>query len=147
MSSIPDDNRLSERLKIVEEHIRFENLHDLDKVMQTFGKSPRYDVVPSGDQYMGHEQVRAFYAGAFSGLPDLKIDVKNTYATEEAVILEVIISGTHLGPFRNIPPTGKRIEYPLCAIYTFDEENKLAGEKIYYDSATVLRQLGILPEA
>jgi hypothetical protein len=31
-------------------------------------------------------------------------------------------------------------------VYTFDEDDRLAGEKIYYDRATVLRQLGVLHE-
>jgi hypothetical protein len=35
---------------------------------------------------------------------------------------------------------------PLCGVYTFDDEDRLAGERIYYDRATVLRQLGVLRE-
>jgi hypothetical protein len=31
-------------------------------------------------------------------------------------------------------------------VYTFDEGNNLAGEKIYYDRASVLRQLGVFHE-
>ena len=31
----------------------------------------------------------------------------------------------------------------VCGVYTFDEEDRLAGEKIYYDRATVLRQFGV----
>ena len=34
----------------------------------------------------------------------------------------------------------------LCGIYTFDDDNRLAGERIYYDRATVLRQLGVFHE-
>jgi hypothetical protein len=38
------------------------------------------------------------------------------------------------------------VQFPLCGIYTFDDEDRLAGEKIYYDRATVLRQLGVFHE-
>jgi hypothetical protein len=31
-------------------------------------------------------------------------------------------------------------------VYTFDSDGRLAGEKIYYDRGTVLRQLGIFHE-
>jgi hypothetical protein len=31
-------------------------------------------------------------------------------------------------------------------VYTFDAEDRLAGEKIYYDRGTVLRQLGVFHE-
>jgi hypothetical protein len=39
-----------------------------------------------------------------------------------------------------------QIEFPLCGIYTFDNDDRLAGEKIYYDRATLLRQLGVFHE-
>jgi len=35
---------------------------------------------------------------------------------------------------------------PLCAIFTFDGDDRLAGEKVYYDRATVLHQLGVFHE-
>src|SRR5437899_1849608 len=34
----------------------------------------------------------------------------------------------------------------LCAVYTFDGQDRLAGERIYYDRTTVLRQLGVVSE-
>ena len=42
--------------------------------------------------------------------------------------------------------TGRRIEFPLCVVYTLDADDRLAGEKIYYDRGTVLRQLGVFHE-
>jgi hypothetical protein len=42
--------------------------------------------------------------------------------------------------------TGRRVEFPLCGVYTFDPDDRLAGEKIYYDRATVLRHLGVFHE-
>jgi hypothetical protein len=62
------------------------------------------------------------------------------------VILEVRISGTHTGPWRGLPATGRRLDFPLCGLFTFDAEGRLAGERIYYDRATILRQLGIFTE-
>lgn len=57
------------------------------------------------------------------------------------------IRGTHLGIWRGgLPATGRRVEFPLCGVFTFDAEDRLAGERIYYDRATVLRQLGLFHE-
>jgi hypothetical protein len=39
--------------------------------------------------------------------------------------------------------TGRRVNIPLCGVYTFDAHDRLAGERIYYDRTTVLRQLGV----
>lgn len=81
-----------------------------------------------------------------TALPDLEIEVKRQHVTDDAILLEVIIRGTHQGAWRGLPPTGRRVEFPLCGIYTFDADDRLAGEKIYYDRATVLRQLGVFHE-
>ncbi len=60
--------------------------------------------------------------------------------------MEVLIRGTHLGSWRGLPATGKVVQFPLCGVYTFDGEDRLAGEKIYYDRSTVLKQLGVFHE-
>jgi steroid delta-isomerase-like uncharacterized protein len=79
-------------------------------------------------------------------LPDLEIEVERQHATDDAILVEVTIRGTHLGGWRGLPPTGRRVEFPLCGVYTFDANDRLAGEKIYYDRGTVLRQLGVFHE-
>jgi predicted ester cyclase len=79
-------------------------------------------------------------------LPDLQIDVKRRHVADDAILLEVSIRGTHLGSWRGLPPTGRRVEFPLCGVYTFDADDRLAGERIYYDRGTVLRQLGVFHE-
>jgi steroid delta-isomerase-like uncharacterized protein len=81
-----------------------------------------------------------------SALPDLNIEVLRRHISDEVIVLEVMIRGTHLGPWRGLPGTGERVEIPLCGVYTFDDKDQLAGERIYYDRATVLRQLGVFHE-
>jgi steroid delta-isomerase-like uncharacterized protein len=146
MTTPSPNSTMSARLRIVDEHINLENAHDLDGIMETFGEAARYDDEPWGAHYFGRQDVRAFYAQLLRAMPDLHIDVRRRHASEDAVILEVIIRGRHLGTWRGLPATGRTIDFPLCGVYTFDEENRLAGEKIYYDRATVLRQLGVFHE-
>ncbi len=131
---------------MVEEHVRLENAHDLDGIMGTFGAEARYDDEPWSERHLGRDQVRAYYQAMLRAAPDLRIDIQKRYLSADAVILEVIISGTHLGPWRGLPATGRRLEFPLCAVYAFGADGKLAGERIYYDRATVLRQLGVFRE-
>ena len=132
------------RLRLVEEHVRLENQHDLDAVMGTFGANPCYDDEPWGAHHSGREAVRGHYEDLFRAAPDLSIDVQRRHVTDEAIILECIIGGTHRGAWRGLPPTGRRISFPICAVYTFTEDDMLAGERIYYDRATVFQQLGVL---
>jgi steroid delta-isomerase-like uncharacterized protein len=144
-TSIPND-RQSARIAIVERHIQLENEHDLEGVLRTFGDSARYDDEPWDAHYGGRTGVRAFYEQLMNALPDLEIEVQRRHVTEDTILVEVLIRGTHLGTWRGLPATGRRVEFPLCGVYTFDADNNLAGEKIYYDRGTVLRQLGVFYE-
>jgi steroid delta-isomerase-like uncharacterized protein len=144
-ASIPKDRR-SARIALVEQHIRLENEHDLEGVLQTFGAAARYDDEAWGEHYEGGIGVRLFYDQLMKALPDLEIEIQRWHVTDDAVLVEVVIRGTHLGPWRGLPATGRGVEVPLCGVYTFDSDDRLAGEKIYYDRATVLRQLGVFRE-
>jgi len=139
-------DRRSAWIAIVERHIRFENAHDLEGVLGTFGDTARYDDEPWGEHYKGRDGVRQFYEQLMKALPDLEISVLRLHVAEDAIVMEVMIRGTHLGGWRGLPATGRRVEFPLCGVYTFDANDCLAGEKIYYDRGTVLRQLGVFHE-
>jgi steroid delta-isomerase-like uncharacterized protein len=139
-------DRQAARVATVERHIRLENEHDLEGVLGTFGEGARYDDEPWGEHYSGRDGVRRFYDELMKALPDLEIEVQRRHVAEEAIIVEVTIRGTHLGGWRGLPATGRRLEFPLCGVYTFDADDRLAGEKIYYDRGTVLRQLGVFRE-
>jgi len=134
----------SAHIALVEQHVGLENRHDLEGVLQTFGSMAQYDDEAWGEHYKGADGVRQFYEQLMKALPDLEIEVVRRHVTDYAILLEVIIRGTQLGEWRGLPATGRRVEVPLCGVYTFDSENRLAGERIYYDRATVLQQLGVL---
>jgi steroid delta-isomerase-like uncharacterized protein len=134
------------RIAVVEEHVRSENRHDLEAVMATFGASAQYDDEPWADHRHGLDGVRSYYTELMRALPDLVIDVQRRNVSEDCIVLEVAIRGTHLGAWRGLPATGRRVDFPLCGVYTFDADDRLAGERIYYDRATVLRQLGVFRE-
>lgn len=144
-SPMPLD-RHARRMALVEKHVGCENAHDLEGVIQTFGDSARYDDEPWGTHYEGREQVRQFYGQLMAALPDLSIEIVRRHVADETIVLEVIIRGTQLGPWRGLPATGRRVEIPLCGVYTFSADDRLAGERIYYDRAMVLRQLGVFHE-
>jgi steroid delta-isomerase-like uncharacterized protein len=146
MSIAEANERRKAKLAAVEEHVRLENRHDLDGIMGIFGASARYDEEPWDDHHIGREAVRAYYEGLLRAMPDLAIDVCRRHVAEGAVVLEVRISGHHLGVWRDLPPTGRPVRFPLCGTFTFDDEDRLAGEKIYYNRATVLQELGVFHE-
>jgi steroid delta-isomerase-like uncharacterized protein len=104
------------------------------------------DDEPWNQHYEGREQVHQFYEQLLGALPDLSFEIVRRHVAAETVILEAIIRGTQLGPWRGLPATGRRIEVPLCGVYTFGADHRRAGERIYYDRAMGLRQLGVFHE-
>lgn len=150
MTSSPATVSLSQtaaaRLAIVEEHVRYENRHDLAGIMSTFGETAEYSDAPWGERHHGRGPVEQYYRDLLTALPDLQIDVRNRLVTEDAVALEVVISGTQRGGWRGLPATGKPVRFPLCAIYRFAPSGRLASESIYYDRAGVLAQVGLYHE-
>src|SRR5229473_750810 len=141
-----NEDKRSARMALVEQHVRLENAHDLEGVLHTFGSTARYDDEAWNERYIGADGARQFYQQLMKALPDLEIDIQRRHVTDDVIVLEVMIRGTQLGEWRGLPPTGRRVEIPLCGVYTFDSGDRLAGEKIYYDRGTVLRQLGVFHE-
>jgi steroid delta-isomerase-like uncharacterized protein len=141
-----EGERARARIAIVEEHVRCENRHDLEGVMATFGPEARYEDGPWRDRRTGRDGVRSYYADLLRALPDLEIEIARRHVAAEAVVLEVTIRGTHLGPWRGLPATGRRVEFPLCGIFEFGSDDRLAGERIFYDRGAVLAQLGLFHE-
>jgi steroid delta-isomerase-like uncharacterized protein len=127
----------------VREHIEAENRHDVEATIATFDR-PRYEV--NGEESDGESAVRDLLGELMAAFPDFLVEPARIHHADDAVIGEGRVTGTHRGPFGGIPPTGRRIDYPAVAIFEF-EEDRLVCEKLYFDNATVLRQLGALPEA
>jgi steroid delta-isomerase-like uncharacterized protein len=134
------------RIKLVDEHVQAEIDHDLEAIMRTWGESPWFDDVAWDEKSYGRDEVRAHYDELLKSFPDLGIDVKERHVTEDAVILEVIVSGTHRGQWRDLPALNRRMASRVCAIYTFDDKGMLQLERTYYDKAKVLEQLGIFQD-
>jgi hypothetical protein len=98
-----------------------------------------------GEQYEGRNGVRQFYGAASKSAAAPGNRSTARHVTDDAILIEVVIRGTHLGGWRGLPATGRRVAFPLCGVYT-DLDDRLAGEKISYDRGTVLRQLGVFHE-
>jgi steroid delta-isomerase-like uncharacterized protein len=138
--------RIDARVAAIDEHVRQENRHDLDGLLATFGNEAVYEDAPWDERHEGMAAVREYYASLFRAAPDLHVEVRNRHVAEEAIVLEVMITGTHLGAWRGLPPTGRRLAFPLCGVFTFDDNDRMRGERIYYDRVSVLRQLGVMSD-
>lgn len=127
------------RERIVREHIAAENAHDIDRTLATFHR-PRYEVAPFGAPNIGTESVHEMLTGLFEAFPDFHVDVVHLHHADTAVIVEFLMTGTQRGPFAGIPAGGQRVSLPIVGIFDF-ENDRLMCERVYFDMATLARQM------
>jgi len=135
----------AEREAVVRRHMDSENRHEFEVTLATF-KHPRYELVATGEVYDGEDEVKAYYAASRATFPDQRNEVRAMHHADEAVIVEFDLLGTHRGPLHGIPPTGREFRCTMAAVFLFAGD-RIVCERVYFDSATILRQLGLIPIA
>lgn len=142
MTAVDDLTTLRQRREaIINQHAEAENRHDVEATIATFHQ-PRYEV--NGEPRDGEEAVHELLQGLMDGFPDFHVELGKMRHADDAVFGEGVITGTHDGEWSGIPATGRRVEFPLVGIFEFDGD-RLLCEKVYFDTATVLTQIGVLP--
>ena len=131
----------SRREAIVREHMESENRHEFDVTISTF-EHPRYEIIATGEVHDGEAAVREYFAETRAAFPDQRNELIALHHCEDAVVAEFDLLGTHLGPLRGLPPTGRSFRCRMVALFLFEDE-RLVCERVYFDSATILRQLGV----
>ncbi len=128
------------REAIVNAHIEAEAVtHDVAAALATFDH-PRYEVPAMGAIIDGAEGVEGLLTQLLRAFPDFRLERLALYHADEAVIVECRFGGTHRADWARIAPTGNRMEVQSALIFVFEGE-RLVCEKVYFDHATVLRQL------
>lgn len=140
MPSLDTDLR-AHRERIVREHMESENSHDFDVTLATFDH-PRYEIVATGQVMDGADEVMAYYKQTRAAFPDQRNELIALHHTDDAVISEFTLKGTHRGSLFGEPVTGRSFEARMAAFFIFEGE-RLVCERVYQDMATILNQLGL----
>lgn len=134
------------------EHTKYEfATPDVEATLATMVEDAYVNHVPVMTGGRGRSALRAFYGRDFIPRmpPDFTLtDVSRTVG-ENQLVDEMVISFTHTVEMPwmlpGIAPTGRHVEVPLVAIVRF-RDDKLAHEHIYWDQASVLKQIGLLTD-
>ena len=135
-----------------EEHTQHEfATRDTESTLDTMVDDAYVNHVPVMTGGRGKEALRAFYSRDFIPCmpPDTKLTPVSRTVGEDKLVDEMIFSFTHTQEMPwmlpGIAPTNRRVEVPLVAIVRF-REGKLKHEHIYWDQATVLKQIGLISD-
>jgi steroid delta-isomerase-like uncharacterized protein len=130
-----------EREAVVRRHMESENVHDFDTTIATFAH-PHYELIPTGAVHDGEDAVRAYFRDSRTAFPDQRNELIALHHLDDGVAVEFWLRGTHRGPLMGIEPTGRAFECRMAAFFLFEPGGTgLVCERVYFDSATILRQL------
>ncbi len=139
-------------VRLWEEHTNHEFVtRDPESTLATMVEDAYVNHVPTMTGGYGKNALRVFYSRDFipNMPPDTTLTPVSRTVGEDQLVDEMIFSFTHTQEIPwmlpGIAPTHRRVEVPLVAIVRF-QGNKLAHEHIYWDQASVLRQIGLLTD-
>jgi carboxymethylenebutenolidase len=135
-----------------EEHTAHEfSTRDTAATLDTMTEDAYVNHVPVMTGGYGKAELARFYSTDFIPCmpPDTKLSpVSRTIGTEQLVD-EIIFSFTHTQEMPwmlpGVAPTYKYVEVPLVVVVHF-RNGKLAHEHIYWDQASVLKQIGLIAD-
>jgi len=135
-----------------EEHTKHEFVtRDTEATLATMVEDAYVNHVPVMTGGHGKPALRDFYSRDFipSMPPDTKLMPVSRTVGEDQLVDEMIFSFTHTQEMPwmlpGVRPTYRHVEVPLVVIVHF-REGKLAHEHIYWDQASVLKQIGLLTD-
>lgn len=76
--------------------------------------------------------------------PDFAFRIDDLFVDGDFIVVRTTISGTHLGDFFGLPPTGKWVEIPAIDIWRVSD-GKLAAVWHHEDILGMMEQLGMVP--
>ncbi len=95
----------------------------------------------------GRQGFKLFFAEFHRAFPDARFVSDVMVAEGDFVISYNTITGTHLGDFMGIPPTGKPFEIANADVCRFSEDGRIAEHWGVLDMLGMMRQLGLAPPA
>ncbi|SNR50439.1 ester cyclase [Blastococcus mobilis] len=124
------------------------NAGDLDGAAALVSDDFQLTDVASGQTLSGPDGCRRWLGMFRTALPDATAELVTVVAEGPRVATEHVGRGSHRGPLvgpgGTIPPTGRTIELRLAELFHV-HEGRITSLHAYYDSASLLRQLGLLP--
>jgi carboxymethylenebutenolidase len=136
--------------KLWTEHLDGEfTTKDVEATLATMVEDASVDHIPVHTGGRGKDALRIFYRDIFipSWPDDLRQTSINRVVGDDQIVDEIRTKFTHDRPMEwflpGVPPTHKIVDIDIIVVVQF-RDNKIASERIYWDQATVLRQVGLL---
>lgn len=136
--------------KLTREWIDAINDQDLTRLRKTLADNFVWELGTSSTQ--GAEASVESWRLWFIGFPDFRFELLRMISDGPFVVSQVRMRGTHKGDFRfrgtksmdkPLAPTNRPFDLPACAVHEI-RDGEITHLWAYWDTATLLRQLGLL---
>lgn len=91
----------------------------------------------------GKAQFQGYLTALATAFPDFALTPTKVFNADQEACVEWTFAGTHRGEFAGLPPTNKRADIRGVSVILWREDG-ICEERLYYDGANFLRQLGAL---
>jgi carboxymethylenebutenolidase len=122
---------------------------DVEVTLDTMTDDAMVNHVPVGTGGHGKKELRSFYRDVFiPGWPaEQEMKLTNRVLGDDQLVDELHASFRHSVPMEwflpHVAPTGRQVEVDFAVVVGF-RDGQIASERIYWDQAGVLRQVGLL---
>ncbi len=99
--------------------------------------------VPPGMNNRGPESIHQVVMMLRSAFPDLHFTIEELVAEGDTVAARVTLSGTHLGPFMGMAPTGRSVRQAQMHFVRF-RDGKGIEHRAVRDDLGMMQQLGVI---
>ena len=121
------------------------NRHDADAVAAFYIEEAVSRDMGRDMALMGRTAIRDSLATYFDSFPDVVVGISRISVDGDTAFLEWHASATHREPYHAIPATGRHVEVDGCIVFNFTAEGSITSEITYWDVASLLRQMGMMP--
>jgi steroid delta-isomerase-like uncharacterized protein len=127
--------------QLLRTHMQAENAHRMEQTLATLTPDCVFEDMALRQVFRGHAGAREYYQtwwDAFS----TTAHPERVLTDQDFAVAEVRFQGVHTGSFLGIAPTGREVDLPTAIFVSF-RDGLMAGERMYWDLTTLLRQLDV----
>jgi steroid delta-isomerase-like uncharacterized protein len=119
--------------------------NDPERVLALFADDCFFEDLTLGVAAQGKEELRSFVNIAFAAVPVFTYGLVSRFVASEWASIEWVMSGTHKGDLPGMPATGRRFLSVRGSTILELEAGKIRRASDYWDAATFMKQVGLLP--
>jgi steroid delta-isomerase-like uncharacterized protein len=119
------------------------NAADANAIAALYTPDGVYEDVPSNSTSKNGD-VAGFLGGFMAAVSDIHVTPRSGFATADWAALEYDFAATNKGFVPGAPAQGKPFSVRIATIFQLNG-GKISRSSDYYDSATILGQLGLMP--